>query len=241
MSWRLRVRSRIGDLALDVALEGAAGPVALVGPNGCGKTTLLRMIAGARRPDEGEIEVGGSAVFSSARGIDVPCEARGVGYVPQGFGLFPHLTVLDNVAFGVREGPPRRRAAAARAMAGRALAELDAEALAERRPGTLSGGEQQRVALARALIREPRILLLDEPLSALDAVARRSVRRFLAERLRSLGRPSIIVTHDVRDIVALDAPMHVLEGGRIIQSGRAEALRAAPASDFVAELLAVEG
>jgi molybdate transport system ATP-binding protein len=241
VSWRLRVRAQVGALALDVAIEGGDGPVALVGPNGCGKTTLLRMIAGARRPDEGEIEVGGVPVFSTARALDVPCEARGVGYVPQGYGLFPHLSVLDNVAFGVREGQPRRGREEARALARVALAELGAEALAERRPATLSGGEQQRVALARALIRRPRILLLDEPLSALDAVARRSVRRFLAERLRALGRPSIIVTHDIRDIVALDAPIHVLEGGRIIQSGRAEALRAAPASEFVAELLAVEG
>ncbi len=236
-AWRAEIHARAGALALDVALEGGVGPLAVVGPNGSGKTTLLRAIAGAHRPVDGSVVVDGVTLFDSGVGVDLPIEERAVGYVPQGYGLFPHLSVLDNVAFGLSTGagrtPAAERAFAARAM----LEELECAHLERRMPARLSGGEQQRVALARALVIEPRLLLLDEPLAALDATARRSVRGFLATKLRALGRPSIVVTHDVRDVLALDAEVCVLETGRVVQRGRVPELRADPTSDFVAEFV----
>lgn len=237
MSWRVTIRARAGALRLDVDLDGGDGPLAIVGPNGSGKTTLLRVIAGARRADEGRLEVGGVILFDSAAGIDRPSEDRRIGYVPQGYGLFPHLTVVDNVAFGLSTGTRRQPAPARREVARAMLAELGCAGLEDRLPRTLSGGEQQRVALARALVLEPALLLLDEPLAALDATARRSVRRFLAERLAGLQRPSIVVTHDLRDVLALNAQVCVLQDGEVVQRGDVTSLRAAPANDFVAEFV----
>jgi ABC-type sulfate/molybdate transport systems ATPase subunit len=236
MIWSVDLRRQVGALELEVAIEGPAGPLALVGPNGSGKTTLLRAITGALRPERGTITVAGRTLFSSERGIDLAIEARRIGYVPQGYGLFPHLSVLDNVAFGLSTGAARKPREERRHLAGRMLEELECTHLSERKPARLSGGEQQRVALARALVLEPDLLLLDEPLAALDASARRSVRAFLSSRLRTLGTPSVVVTHDLRDVAALDAPVCVLERGRIVQTGSIAALCSDPATDFVAEL-----
>jgi molybdate transport system ATP-binding protein len=237
MSWRVRVRTRAGALSLDVDLAGGAAPLALIGANGSGKTTLLRVIAGAHAPLGGEIVVRGVTLYSDAQQVDLPSEARGVGYVPQGYGLFPHLSVLDNVAFGLPAGRSRQARVARRARACDMLESLACAHLADRRPDLLSGGERQRVALARALVIEPGILLLDEPLAALDAAGRRSVRDFLAARLRAARVPSIVVTHDVRDVVALDAEVCVLDRGAIVQRGDVASLRAAPASAFVEEFM----
>ncbi len=234
MSLVVRITAPMGAETLDVAFEAPAGPLAIIGPNGSGKTTLLRALVGAVKPRAGRIEADGDVLFDADAGVDRPIEQRRVAYVPQGYGLFPHLSVLDNVAFGLDGGRDERRVRA-RAM----LDTFDCGHLAARRPRRLSGGEQQRVALARALVTEPRLLLLDEPLSALDASVRRVVRALLAERLRALGRPSIVVTHDVRDVAALDAPVCVLDGGRVIQRGPLAALRAAPANAFVAEFVGV--
>ena len=237
MSWRIQVQGRIGALGLDVCIEHDETPLALIGPNGSGKTTLLRIIAGALRPDGGEIEVAGALLFSSTQDRDVPSEARRVGYVPQGSGLFPHLRVIDNVAFGLSTGPRRLTGAARRKVAMRALEDLGCAHLANRAPVRLSGGERQRIALARALVIEPGMLLLDEPLASLDATSRRDLRRFLAARLRAAGVPSIVVTHDLRDVVALGATVCALEEGRVVQRGRVESLCAAPATDFIAEFV----
>lgn len=237
-SWRVSMRARVGTLNLDVDLQGACTPLALIGPNGSGKTTLLRMVTGALNPIRGEIEVGGTLLFSSRRSISLPSEQRRMGYVPQGYGLFPHLRVIDNVAFGLSTGARKRTQKIRRSAAMAILEELDCVRLAAQFPQRLSGGEQQRVALARALVIEPAMLLLDEPLAALDAGARRTVRVFLTERLRSLGCPSIVVTHDARDVAALEARICVIERGQIIQEGDLEDLRAAPGSDFVAEFVA---
>ena len=225
---------QVGALDLDVRLGGGGRAVALVGPNGSGKTTLLRTIAGAHRPVRGTIAVGDRVLFDSARGIDLPPEKRRVGYVPQGYGLFPHLRVLDNVRFGLAGSSRRDNGARASALA--VLEQLEADHLAARWPDTLSGGERQRVALARALVTEPHILLLDEPLAALDAAARRAMRRRLAHRLAESGVPALVVTHDVHDIVALDAEVLVIEEGRIVQRGSAASLATHPATEFVAEV-----
>ncbi|MCA9692931.1 MAG: ABC transporter ATP-binding protein, partial [Myxococcales bacterium] len=234
MSWRVAVEAQVGGLSLAVELAGDERPTAIVGPNGAGKTTLLRIIAGAVRPARGHITIGGRPVLDSARGLDLPPEARCVGYVPQGYGLFPHLRVIDNVAFGLSFGSRKLTRAARRRSAAALLEALECGHLAERSPRELSGGEAQRVALARALVVEPQLLLMDEPLAALDAPARRALRRFLAAHLRRRERPSIVVTHDPRDVLALDAIVCVLEAGRVVQQGAAAELQRAPASEFVA-------
>lgn len=230
MSWHVSVRMRLGALDLDVDIGGENAPVALVGPNGSGKTTLLRTIAGAHRPRSGTIRLGKEVVFDAASGVNLSPEARHVGYVPQGYGLFPHLNAVDNVAFGLGPGgsqAERRGAAAA------LLARVGCEHLAARAPYALSGGEKQRVALARALAVQPRMLLLDEPLAALDARVRRNVRSYLSEHLTERSGPALVVSHDARDVHALGASVYVIEDGHIVQHGSADELRAAPATEFV--------
>lgn len=241
MTWCVEARIRVGSLDLDVATDGRSAPMAVVGPNGSGKTTLLRIIAGAHRPNSGKIVIRGRCFFDSERNLDLPSERRRVGYVPQGYGLFPHLRAVDNVAFGICKKSPKGLRANRYRTALAMLDELDCAYLAERFPRQLSGGEQQRVALARALVINPDILLLDEPLAAIDAIARRKLRCFLAERLRRFARPSIVVTHDLRDVVALNARVCVLENGRIVQQGSVDELRADPATDFIAELVNIDG
>lgn len=233
VKWQLQIGLRLGSLDLDVSIEGGDEPIALIGPNGCGKTTVLRTIAGAYTPDRGRIQIGSQCLFDAEAGVDLPPEARRLGYVPQGYGLFPHLTVVDNVGFGwtVREESrdQRRRAAA------ELLERMGCVHLAARMPSGLSGGEQQQVALARALMIEPRILLLDEPLAALDVAARRRLRGYLAKHLQERAGPALVVSHDVRDVLALKARVYVMEAGRIVQVGTARELAAQPATEFVAE------
>lgn len=237
MSWSATMRASLDAFDLDVAIEGDAGVLALVGPNGSGKTTVLRLLAGAVQADDARIEVGDRVLAHAAEAVVVPMERRRVGYVPQGYGLFPHLSVIDNVAFGLSTWPHRLARPERHARAQRMLDELECGALAPRRIDGLSGGEQQRIALARALVLEPDLLLLDEPLAALDATTRRRVRRFLAEHLPRIGRPCVLVTHDVRDVEALASEVVVLERGRVLQRGTLEQLRREPGSDFVAEFV----
>jgi molybdate transport system ATP-binding protein len=223
-----RLELRRGAFGLTVDLEAGPGPLLVTGPNGAGKTTLLLAVLGAVRPTAGRLALGGEVLFDRALGIDLPAEDRRIAYVPQDYGLFPHLSVQENVTFGLfRLGPAERAARAARA-----LAELGVAGVAERSPSRLSGGERQRVALARALAMEPRALLLDEPLAALDAPTRSHFRVFLAEHLRRLDVPALVVTHDADDARALGGEMLVLEAGRIAERGGVEALRSAPASAF---------
>ena len=203
--WRAQVQAKVGALQLDVDLSGNSTPLALVGPNGSGKTTLLRILCGAYKPTWGEITLCGVTLWSSARGIDLIPEARSMGYVPQGYGLFRHRNVLDNVAFGLSTRAHRVHRAERLRVAQAMLQELECGELGRRFPDELSGGEQQRVALARALVINPKMLLLDEPLSALDVGTRRRLRSVLAGRLRSLARPCVVVTHDARDVAQLDA------------------------------------
>lgn len=235
--WSAALTAGAGPFRLDVTVGGGPGVVAIIGPNGSGKTTLLRVLAGAVPAERAELVVGGRTLAASAEGIDVPMEERRIGYVPQGYGLFPHLDVLDNVAFGLSTAGRGVPSSERRTRARKVLEELGAGGLAGRRVQGLSGGEQQRVALARALVIEPELLLLDEPLAALDVSRRRTVRDFLADRLRRFARPTVLATHDVRDVAALDAVVYVLDAGRVAQRGSLAELRAAPASDFVAEFV----
>jgi molybdate transport system ATP-binding protein len=238
---RARVELQVGELRVDVALDTAPGTLVVVGPNGAGKTSLLLALLGALAVERGHIAVGEDVLLDTESRIDVPIEARRLGYVPQDYALFPHLTVRENVEFALASMPSRPDRAARAVRADAILHDLDLVALASRRPQTLSGGEKQRVALARALSVEPRALLLDEPLAAFDVHARREVCDFLAVNLAKLGLPSLVVTHDVLDAIALGHRIAVLEGGRITQVGSFAELAARPASRFVEEFVASTG
>jgi molybdate transport system ATP-binding protein len=229
----IELRGSVGALTIDLALSASAGPTVIVGPNGAGKTSLLMMILGALPPVGGRVAIDGVVVFDRARGIDLPVEQRGIGFLPQRDTLFPHLDVLENVGYGMAAWQRAERAG--RALV--ALRELGAEGLAARRPEGLSGGEAQRVALARALAPAPRALLLDEPLAALDVGLRREVRSFLSAHLRRLAIPTLVVTHDRADAEAFAAEIVVVEAGSIVQRGRLAELAARPATDFVRQFL----
>jgi molybdate transport system ATP-binding protein len=207
-------------LSLDVELGRET--LALVGPSGAGKSSVLRAIAGLLRPEQGRIALGARVWLDTEAGIDLPPEQRSVGLVFQEYALFPHLDVRRNVAFGGRERVDEL------------LERFRISHLAQARPVDLSGGERQRVALARALARDPAVLLLDEPLSALDAHTRGVVRGELAELLGELGLPTLLVTHDFEDAAALADRVGVIVDGRILQLGQAAELLAAPADAFVA-------
>ena len=207
---------------LELSLEVGDETVAVVGPSGAGKTTLLRALAGLVRPDRGRIALGKRIWFDER--TNVPPEERDVGFVFQDYALFPHLSVRSNVAFGGGNGTVDAL-----------LTRFGLEALADERPRSLSGGERQRVALARALARGPRLLLLDEPLAALDTHTKARVRAELRGHLRSAGLPTLLVTHDYDDAAALADRVGVLNAGRLVQLGTPSELIAAPASPFVAE------
>jgi molybdate transport system ATP-binding protein len=224
----------VGKLAICVSLPSSGGPVVLVGPNGAGKTSVLLGLLGILRPRAGRIELGGRTLFDASSAIDVAPEERGLGYVPQDYGLFTHMTALGNVEFALAaQSIPRggERRARARAL----LDDLEVGDSADRKPAQLSGGEKQRVALARALAARPRALLLDEPLAALDAGARRQVRMFLVRHLARLALPAVVVTHDPTDAEALGSEIVVLEAGRIVQTGSFAELASRPASKWIAE------
>jgi len=230
---------RLGHLHLDgVTIEAAAGTtVAIVGPNGAGKTTALRVLAGLVALERGHVTLDGTVLDDPAVGAWLEPGARPIGFVFQDLLLFPHLSVLENVAFG-----PRSRGAGhsrARRHAAEWLERLGIDGLGGERPGALSGGQAQRVALARALATDPRLVLLDEPLSALDARTRPSVRRDLARHLDTFAGVAVVVTHDPVEAMALADTIVVLEDGRVTQVGDAAELRERPRSAYVAEFVGV--
>jgi molybdate transport system ATP-binding protein len=229
----VRVFARLGSMGLDVTLDAGSGTLVLVGPNGAGKSSLLSAVLGTLPVERGRIALGDDVLLDTATGVDVPVERRRLGYLPQDYALFPHLTVRGNVAFALASANPRQ-SRAERARRGDAiLGELALTELAERRPRTLSGGEKQRAALARSLAVDPRALLLDEPLSALDIHSRSDVRTFLGRTLQELGLPAIVVTHDAADARELGQRIVVLESGKVTQTGTWDELSARPASSFV--------
>jgi len=227
-----------GNFELDVSLDVAAGEVlAVLGPNGSGKSTLLRAIAGLLALDGGRIALDGELLDDPTANIFVQPEQRSVGMVFQDYLLFPHLDAVENVAFGLRARGTSK--AVARAGAEEWLERFGLRELRSSRPGELSGGQAQRVALARALISEPRVLLLDEPLAALDAGARTDVRRDLRRYLANFGGARVLVTHDPIDAYALADRVAVVEHGRVVQVGTLAAVTAHPRSRFVADMLGV--
>jgi ABC-type Fe3+/spermidine/putrescine transport system ATPase subunit len=227
---------RFGDTtaANDVSFTVAEGRfMALLGPSGSGKTTVLRMLAGLEQPDDGTIVVHGRTVFGG-RG-EVPAEERDVGMVFQDYALWPHMTVAQNISFGLRLRRMSRHDAAQRVTETLKLVHLDG--LAGRYPDQLSGGQQQRVAIARALAARPRLLLLDEPLSNLDAALREEMRVELVRLLKTQGITAVYVTHDRIEALAMADEIVVMRDGRIAQRGTPEELYARPANVFIAGFL----
>lgn len=229
---RVEARTVVGAVELDVHLEVPAGRcLALAGPSAAGKTSVLRIAAGLLRPTHGRVACGAERWLDTAEGVDLPPERRRVGYVFQDYALFGHLPAWRNVAYGVRGVSRTQRRERAYAL----LERFGVAHRAQARPGELSGGERQRVALARALAREPSALLLDEPLSALDARTRAHASRELAAVLRSAGVPTLLVTHDFAEAALLGDEVAIIDAGRIVQAGTAGELASAPRSAFVAD------
>ncbi len=233
----IAVTKRLRDVTVQVDLALDAGVTALVGPSGAGKSSLLRMVAGLLRPDEGTIRLGDTLLDDAARHRHLAPGRRQVSVVFQEYALFPHLSVAENVAYGLRArrvgGTERRR------RVGEMLERLGIAALAGERPGHLSGGQRQRTALARALVLEPRALLLDEPLAALDVQTRAAVRHELRAVLADIAIPTVLVTHDYADALAFRRRIVILAEGRVVQDGAHEAILAHPRSRFVADFTGV--
>lgn len=223
---------------LEVDFTVAAGEtLVVVGASGAGKTSILNCIAGLESPASGRIVLGERVVFDAAAGIDVRAEDRRLGYVFQDYALFPHLSVFDNVAYGLRARQEPHPSI--RPKVETLLERLHIAPLAGAVPGHLSGGEQQRVALARALVLEPSLLLLDEPVGALDSTSRKHVRRELRQLLRQFGVTAILVTHDYEDALVLGHRVMVMDRGRITHAGTHDELLRHPRSQFVADLTGV--
>jgi len=229
---RVELGHAVGSLELGISFEVFPGRcLALAGPSGAGKSTILRVIAGTVRPDRGRITNGDDVWVDTAGSTWWPPERRRCGYVFQDYALFPHLSAWRNVAYGLRSMPSTNRRETA-------LELLDRFGLAERadaKPATLSGGERQRVAVARALAPRPDVLLLDEPLSALDTRTRGSASRELSSTLRTLDIPVVLVTHEWSEASLLGDEICVIDRGRIVQRGSASELAASPATAFVAD------
>src|SRR5215218_9020449 len=238
MSLEGSVQLTLGRLRLEAEVAVATGElVVLLGPNGAGKTTLLRALAGLVALERGRVVLDGAVLEDTAAGTWVPTERRPVGFVFQDYLLFPHLSALENVAFGLRARGLGRAEARRRAAAW--LDRVGLAAHAGSRPRALSGGQAQRVALARAMVGQPRLLLLDEPLAALDAATRAEVRRDLRRQLASFDGTRLLVTHDPLEAMALADRLVVLEHGRVTQTGSPAEVSAQPRSRYVAELVGV--
>jgi molybdate transport system ATP-binding protein len=227
------LRKALPGFTLDVAWAAGDEVVTLFGPSGAGKSLTLQCLAGLTRPDAGRVVVNGRVFDDAAAGVHLPPQARHLGYVFQGYALFPHLTVAENVAFGLRGLPGRER----RRRTAEVLAQVGLGDLAGRFPRDLSGGQQQRVALGRAIAPDPAVLLLDEPLSALDAPLRRQLREELRALVVGLRRTVVLVTHDLGEAYQLGDRLVLYEAGRVVQTGPKAEVLGRPASATVARLI----
>ena len=232
----LAIRLQAGEFTLDAEIVAPGGPLVIIGPSGAGKTLTLRAIAGIVRPDAGRIALNGRVLFDSSQRLSLPPQARRVGYVPQEYALFPHLTAEGNIGYGLRGmGATNKR---------RRVAELIAlTGLEEQRrlyPGHLSGGQRQRVAIARALAVNPDVLLLDEPFAALDVPTRQALMDDMQHLLERSGTAAVIVTHDRNEALRLAAYVAVLVAGRVRQTGTPAEVFSSPADEEVAAFVGVE-
>jgi molybdate transport system ATP-binding protein len=208
-------RRRRFDLAVRFSTD--APFAALYGPSGAGKTLTLQAIAGLLRPVRGHIRLDGRTLFDAGQGVNIPSPQRRVGYLPQNYALFPHLSVYENIAFGLKSWRKKRLLPDEQAHVQALMDSFGLAALAHSRPATLSGGQQQRVALARALACQPQVLLLDEPFAALHPSLRHSLREELAQVRRQWGIPALMITHDVEDVLALADVAFVFDQGQVVQ------------------------
>ena len=216
---------------IDVNLKSDTS-IGLIGPNGAGKSLFLKFILGANSSAQGRVNINGEEWFSSKDGINLPIEKRRCCYIPQGFSLFQHLSVVENITFGLSRGLSKKD----RYLKADALLErFDIQEHRERNVNTLSGGESQKVALARALAGQPRLLLLDEPFSALDIIQRDEIAELVRELVTELKVLAIITSHSVRDFSTLSWPLYVIENGKITDSGTIPELKKNPKSQFIAE------
>ncbi|PWW20239.1 molybdenum ABC transporter molybdate-binding protein [Cytobacillus oceanisediminis] len=237
----LKLKKGLRHFSVDISQKISNETLVLIGHSGCGKSTTLKMLAGLLSPDEGKIELKDHVIYDNQKKINLPPEDRTIGFVFQNYALFPHLSVKENIAYGISKLATEER----EKRINETLSFLGIEALAQSKPSMLSGGEQQRVALARALVTQPKLLLLDEPLSALDVSTRSHVRTELKELLGKLSIPTIVVTHDYEDARVLADRVAVMDKGKIIQTGTPREIAQFPANHFVAEftgtnLIAVE-
>lgn len=234
----LHITKRYPAINIDIEAEIGRGCSVFAGASGSGKSTLLKMIAGLTLPDAGEIQLDGDCWFHSGRRINLPPDRRRVGFIPQQYLLFPHMTVAENVGFGL--SAHKLPVAAVRRSVADMLELCGLSDHAGARPQALSGGQQQRVALARALIIKPALLLLDEPFSTLDVETGRRIRTAVRDLLRSLGVRTLLVTHDPVDALAFSDELYIIENGQIVQRGTFAAIRADPRTPFVGEFTGKE-
>ncbi len=233
---KLDIFKRFKEFELNLQFQSlsAHNTIALFGPSGTGKSLTLQVIAGLITPDAGQICLGSQVMFDAGRRINVPARLRRVGFVPQSYTLFPHLSVRQNILYGVSRRPPARQEERLAEL----LRLLRLEGLQERRPAQLSGGQQQRVALARALITEPQILLLDEPFAALDSIIRGRLQEELLILKEQLNLPIVLVTHDLQEAYTMSEQIVVVETGRAIQSAERDEVLFRPSSAAVARFVA---
>jgi ABC-type sulfate/molybdate transport systems ATPase subunit len=238
---RVSLHKRLGAFQLAVDFQAALGLIVFFGASGAGKSLTLRGLAGLLQPDRGRVSIDGHLLFDSAARVNLPPQERRVGYVPQHYALFPHLTIAENVRFALPRSPRqlgwRKKRAIQRARVKELLTILELEDLERRYPATLSGGQQQRVALARALAAEPRLLLLDEPFNALDAPVRERLRDALKRFQRRFAIPIVLVTHDHAEAQQLADTIVVLQQGRVMQVGSPQEVFFAPRTAEVAQLV----
>lgn len=233
MSLFVEIRKRLGDFVLDARFETDDPVTGLLGASGCGKSMTLKCIAGVETPDEGCIVLDGETLFDSARGINLPPQKRGVGYLFQHYALFPHMTVEKNILCGLHGEKDK---AVRRQRLREMIAMLQLEGLEKHRPAELSGGQAQRAALARMLVNKPRLLLLDEPFSALDSHLRDQLQPQFLSLLRSYGRQAVLVTHSRDEAYHLCSRLCVMDGGRILRAGGTKEVFADPGSEPAARL-----
>ncbi len=232
----LAIRKTLPEFKLEVAFRVDREIMAILGPSGCGKTMTLKCIAGLMLPDQGFIRLNQQILFDSEQGIDLPTRQRKIGFLFQNYALFPHLTVSDNIAFGIRHLPAAER----RARVEQLLPRMRLEGLGHRYPSELSGGQQQRAALARALAAEPEVLLLDEPFSALDTIVKQRLAEELLEIQEYYRGHVLFVTHNLAEAYRLSSKMAVYEAGAILQWGDRQSIIECPASKKVARLTGMD-